>query len=197
MHESSGMQSYQVRKIDSENQIASTKPQWENKSMTPKEHLKLIKSRCTEEGSCWLWTGAQDGHGRPQMRYDGKVVYVRRMVRELADGKPIPPGLVAASHCGQKLCVSPLCSCVATDKKRAQMAAARGAFGGAARTRKMTAAKHAKSRITPDMVQAIRMAPPPCSRISAEVGVSLSHVKAIRRGTARRDLVNPFFGLLA
>ena len=259
--------------------------------MTPKERLKLIKSRCTEEGRCWLWTGAQDGHGRPQMRHDGKVVYVRRLVRELTDGQPVPKGFVAAASCGQKLCVSPHCSCVATHKQRAQMAAARGAFGGATRTRKMTrtkrqapgfspgsertgrpgllcgklpsvattvpnssfairqlepsteisgnspsrmgvrevgallnesaqadavghgrpvegipvlqrgedvkATKHAKSRITADMVQAIRLAPPPCSRIASEVGVSLSHVKAIRRGTARRDLGNPFAGLVA
>lgn len=169
----------------------------QHKQMTAKEHLRLIKSRCTEEGTCWLWTGAQDGHGRPQMRHDGKVVYVRRLVRELADGKPIPPGLVAAAHCGQKLCVSPLCSCVATDKQRAQMAAVRGVFGGATRTRKMTATKHANSRITADMVQRIRLAPPPCSRIASEVGVSVSHVKAIRRGTARRDLGNPFAGLVA
>lgn len=165
--------------------------------MTPKERLKLIKSRCTEEGRCWMWTGAQDGHGRPQMRHDGKVVYVRRLVRELTDGQPVPKGFVAAASCGQKLCVSPHCSCVATHKQRAQMAAARGAFGGATRTRKMTATKHAKSRITADMVQAIRLAPPPCSRIESEVGVSLSHVKAIRRGTARRDLGNPFAGLVA
>jgi hypothetical protein len=166
-------------------------------SMTNKEHIRLLKSRCNEEGTCWIWTGAQDGHGRAQTRHGGKVVYVRRLVRELTDNKPIPAGFVVAASCGNKLCVSPVCSCVATEKERAQMAAARGAFGGAIRTRNMTATKQATSRITADMVQRIRLAPPPCSRIAHEVGVSVSHVKAIRRGTARRDLGNPFAGLMA
>ena len=165
--------------------------------MTNKEQIRLLKSRCEEEGDCWLWTGAQDGHGRAQTRHGGKVVYVRRLVRELTDGKPIPTGFVVAAFCGNNLCISPACSCVATKKERAQMAAARGAFGGAIRTRNMTATKQANSRITQELVQRIRLAPPPCSRIAQDVGVSLSHVKAIRRGTARRDLGNPFAGLMA
>jgi len=163
--------------------------------MTDKENLALIRSNCTEEGNCWLWNGGLDGHGRPQKRHKGKTVYVRRVVRELADGEPVPPHLVVPASCGNKLCVSPECSCRATHKTRATMAAKRGAYNNAAKTAKQTAAKRAKSWITEDMVEHIRAAPGPASRIAEQTKVSLSHVKAIRRGDARRPLANPFGGL--
>ena len=165
--------------------------------MSPAEHLRLILSRCTEEGECWLWAGALDGHGRPQKRHKGRTVYVRRLVRELTDGAQVPENRVVANGCGRPLCVSPACSCVVTHQQRARMAAARGSYNDAAKTLRSMATRRATSWITEDMVKQIRNAPPPASRIAAETGVSLSHVKAIRRGAARRDLSSPFAGLRA
>ncbi len=165
--------------------------------LSPAEHLRLIHSRCIEEGDCWLWEGALDGHGRPQKRHEGKTVYVRRLVRELADGAKVPANRVVASGCGHPLCVSPACSCVATHKERARMAADRGAYNSIAKTVKTMLTKRAASWISDELVQQIRMAPPPASRIAAETRVSLSYVKAIRRGAARRDISSPFAGLMA
>lgn len=163
--------------------------------MTDGDHLKQILSNCTEEGKCWLWNGGLDGHGRPQKRHNGKTVYVRRVVRELADGEPVPANLVVPASCGHKLCVSPDCSSRATHKTKAVMAAKRGAYNNAAKTAKQTAAKRAKSWITDELVEQIRIAPGPASRIAEETKVSVSHVKAIRRGDARRPLASPFAGL--
>lgn len=163
--------------------------------MTNEEQLKLIHSRCTEEGDCWLWDGALDGHGRPQKRHNGKTVYVRRLVRELIDG-PIPASMVVAAKCGTKRCISPTCSCTVTHTKKAQMAAVRGAFNSPAKLAKMVATKRAASWITEEMVRQIRHATVSSSQIAAEMNVSESHVKAIRRGTARREASNPFGGLL-
>lgn len=163
--------------------------------MTNEEHLKLIRSRCTEEGECWLWDGCLDGHGRPQKRHNGKTVYVRRLVRELVDG-PVPASMVVAASCGTKRCVSPSCSCTVTHTKKAKMAATRGAYSNPAKFAKMVASRRATSRITEEMVRQIRLAPPPASRIAVEMNVSESHVKAIRRGSARKDMSSPFAGLL-
>ena len=165
--------------------------------LSPAEHLRLIHSRCIEEGSCWLWQGALDGHGRPQKRHEGRTVYVRRLVRELFDGAAVPANRVAANACGRALCVSPACSVVATNKERARMAADRGAYTSIARTVKVMLTKRAASWISDELVQQIRVAPAPASRIAKETGVSLSHVKAIRRGAARRDISSPFAGLMA
>lgn len=163
--------------------------------MTNKEHLARIRGNCTEEGQCWLWNGGLDGHGRPQKRHNGKTAYVRRVVRELADGQPVPSHLVVPASCGHKLCVSPHCSSRATHKTKAVMAAKRGAYNNAAKAAKQTASKRAKSWITEEMVEQIRMADGPATRIAAETGVSHSHVKAIRRGASRKPLASPFTGL--
>lgn len=160
------------------------------------DDLALIHSRCIEEGNCWLWQGGLDGHGRPQKRYQGKTVYVRRLVRQLKDGQQIPSTHVVPASCGNRICVSPVCSSVATHQKKAKMAASRGVYNNAAKSIKMALKKRAESWITDELVQQIRVAPGPASRISLETKVSLSHVKAIRRGTARRDISSPFAGLM-
>lgn len=157
--------------------------------------IKEIKSRCDEVGNCWFWNGSLDGHGRPQKRHKGKTVYVRRLVRELADGKPVPRSLVVAAECGHKLCVSPECSVATTTRRKAQMAAKRGAYSSPAKAAKMAVMKRSQSWITDELVDQIRVAPGPASRIAAETKVSLSHVKAIRRGDARRPIGTPFAGL--
>ena len=163
--------------------------------MTPEERLKVIHSRCIEDGPCWIWQGATDGHGRPQMRHEGRSAYVRRVVRVLVDGAAVPANRVVAARCGNKGCISPDCSIVATHKQKAKMGAERGSYTNIKKTIKAMVTKRAKSRYSDELVHQIRMAPPPATRISRETGVSLSHVKGIRRGAARRDLSNPFAGL--
>lgn len=159
--------------------------------------LEMIRTRCVEDGQCWLWQGGCDGHGRPQIRHDGVVVYTRRLARQLSDGKPVPPDMRVPNACGRKTCVSPECSVIGTVATVRKMAAARGAYAKANRNIRQMQTKRAKSAISDALVEQIRNAPAPCWRIAAETGVSLSHVKAIRRGTARRDLSSPFGWLLA
>jgi hypothetical protein len=159
------------------------------------EKLEAIRARCREDGQCWIWQGGCDGKGRPQIRHDGIVVYTRRLARQLSDGKPVPRNMRVPSECGRKLCVSPECSVVGTVATVRRMAADRGAYSKANRNLSQMRTKRARSAISDETVQAIRNAPGPCSRIAAETGVSESHIKAIRRGTARRDLSNPFGAL--
>ena len=168
------------------------------KKILHKQTLESLKSRCIEEGNCWIWQGACDGHGRPQTRHDGRVWYVRRLVRTLVDGKPVPADRSAACKCGNAGCVSPACSVVCTTKEKARMAAQRQAYGRPDKLRRMTETKRAQSRITEEMVREIRDMDGPASRISEVMGVSLSHVKAIRSGRARVDYrSNPFASLIA
>lgn len=164
-------------------------------TLTNKQHIALIKSRCDEVGECWIWNGALDGHGRPQKRHEGKTVYVRRLVRELADGKPVPADKVVPASCGCKKCVSPKCSSITTTREKAVMAARRGVYSSPAKLARMVLTVRAKSHISDELVERIRASDGPCSRISAETKVSLSHVKAIRRLAARKPMSSPFAGL--
>lgn len=166
--------------------------------MTYTDEVEAIRAKCEEVGLCWIWTGSTDGHGRPQKHRNGRTWYVRRLVRELVDGRKLPKGREAAATCGCALCVSPECSVSATPTQRAALAAARGSFSRPDKMARMIATKRAKSHISEELVQRIRDAEGPASRIARETSISLSHVKAIRRGTARRDWTkNPFAGLLA
>lgn len=158
--------------------------------------LDDIKARCDEVGDCWIWTGITDGRGRANIRIDGKNVSCRRFVRALVDGKPVPRGLVSASPCGDPLCVSPVCSRVATHKIRSKIASERNAYANKVRDMRGSITKRAQSWITDELVEQIRIAPGPSKKISLETKVSLSYVKAIRRGVARKPLGSPFAGLM-
>ena len=84
--------------------------------------VATLHSRCIEEGDCWIWQGACDGHGKPQVRHLGKTVYVRRLMRELKDGRRIPTGKVVACKCGMDKCVSPAHTVITDHQGRADLA---------------------------------------------------------------------------
>jgi hypothetical protein len=154
-----------------------------------------IRARCIAEGNCLLWQGGNDGKNRPQCRHGGETVYVRRLMRGLVDGKDVPVGMSVACTCGNKLCVSDLCSTIVTDKGRARLAAARGAFSRRDKIIRTTMGIRARSKISEALVIEIRCSDGSCREIAERTGVSLSHVKSIRRGSARAPLSSPFAGL--
>ena len=147
--------------------------------------LEGIKARCVTEGDCWLWQGASDGHGRANMRRDGRSVPVRRVVRELVDGQPIPTGKRVAAKCWVKECVSPECSVIVSHKVALRMAAKRGAYGNLSRTMKGMATKRASAKFSEDVIALVRAQPGTSKEAAAANGMSVSHAKAIRRGVAR------------
>jgi hypothetical protein len=157
--------------------------------------LKMIKDRCTEDGECWLWTGAKDDRGRPTMHYKRKTVAVRRVVRMLTDRKDIPAGMQVPCSCGNTGCVSPVCSTVATPKERAQMAASRGVFNRPDAILKSVMTTRARSHITDDKVERIRSAEGPAWKVAEAEGISVSYAKEIRANRSRKDYRNPFTGL--
>lgn len=154
-----------------------------------------IRARCVTEGDCLIWQGGQDGSGRGQCKHGGKTVYVRRLMRSLVDGKEVPQDKCVACECGNKLCVSDLCSRIVTNKGRARLAAARGAFSSRDKILRTTLRIRAKSKISDQLVLEIRHGEGSCREIAQRTGVSLSHVKGIRRGSARADLGGFFVGL--
>lgn len=162
----------------------------------PKVHtLDSLRDCCEEVGQCWIWQGATDGKGRPQLRNGlHGTRSPRRLVRQLTDGKPVPAHLVVTCKCGDILCISSDCSVVATNSTTHKMAVARGSYRNAARDIRMALTKRAQSHISEDMVQIIRLAQSALDG-HRQTGVSLSHCKAIRRGDARRSYSSPFAGL--
>lgn len=157
--------------------------------------LESLFARCDECGNCWLWKGANDGHGKPSTKHGGKTVNPRRVARELKDGTPLKPGQQVVPTCHNRLCISPECSIRTTAKGRARIANERGAFNNPAKNRRAAMTKRAKSHISEEMVATVRAART-AAEAASQTGVSLSHSKAIRRGDARKEYRgNPFSGL--
>lgn len=159
--------------------------------------LDLIKANCVTEGNCWIWQAGCKDSGAPVCRHNGKVRTVRRLARELADGKHIPGKREVAAQCGDLRCVSPSCSVKVLTKRRCEMAAANGSFDLPARTAKRMLQQRAASKFSEELIEHARTTVGTCAQIAAATGISLGYVKDIRRGVARRSLANPFAGLLA
>lgn len=156
-----------------------------------------ILSRCVEEGDCLIWQGPFSDSHMPVMHVPGHkgVRHVRRVLYRELHGE-IPQGKVITPVCGNRACLCPQHLNAVTKKRSAQIAAKRGAFGHPAQIRKGLRTKLRDSWITPEVIEKIKAAPN--GRIAAELtGVSHSHAKNIRNGTARQDYSNPFGQLLA
>lgn len=69
--------------------------------LTPRQAKKIAR---TPDGHR-LWTGGL-ANGRPAVKFQGRTVYLRRLLWEATHG-PIPDGLVVVCTCGERLCVEP------------------------------------------------------------------------------------------
>lgn len=164
------------------------------------ETLNTIKARCTMEGDCWLWPSSSNPHGKPEapkVRHAGKVVKVRRVVRELVDGRPIPGKLEAVARCDNRLCVSPECSIKVSTKRSRQIQIERGHLNTPAAIAKRTATRRAASRFPEEVIEQVRNSPESCAKAAAKAGMSKGHAHAVRTGEWRARANNPFAGLMA
>lgn len=63
-------------------------------------------AKVAETETCWLWTGAINGHGYGHIKVDGRMVYAHRVAYEMSAG-PIPAGLDLDHLCRNRRCVNP------------------------------------------------------------------------------------------
>lgn len=163
------------------------------------ETLDTIKARCTLEGDCWLWPKSTRPNAKPRtpnVRHNGKEVGVRRLVRELADGRPIPHKLEAVARCANLLCVSPQCSMKVSTKRCRQIQIERGHLVNAASKAKRAATLSATSKYSDAVIEQARTAPGSVRQVAAELGMHFTYVHYLRHGKARQAHRNPFAGLL-
>jgi len=64
------------------------------------------KLRYDDETTCWLWTGAHNGHGYGRIYVEGKWKYPHRLTYQLAHGE-IPLGLQLDHLCRNPACCNP------------------------------------------------------------------------------------------
>jgi len=159
--------------------------------------IDQIKSKCVEEGECWIWNAAISAEGYPIMkRYGCPCVLVRR-VSIAIDGRPPAARQPVVSTCGQKLCVNPNHLSRSSWKKVGKRAAENKSFSGIVRCSKIAmAARVGKSaKITAEIAQEIRESAGTHREISQRFGISKSLVTKIRAGKAWKNYHDPFISL--
>lgn len=61
----------------------------------------------TNDQGCWLWTGRRVRWGYGRVMIDGKCLVAHRRAWEVANGKPVPEGLVVRHTCDNPPCCRP------------------------------------------------------------------------------------------
>lgn len=163
-----------------------------------KHTLATIKALCEVDGKHWIWQFATRDSGASVTRHDSKTVSVRRLVRELTDGKPVAQGLEVTPRCNHALRVSPSCCLQTTTNGRFALAMARGAYShNPAAVAKRMVRQRAESKYSDALIEQARTAEGTCEQVAERTGISLGYVKDIRSGKARRAFDNPFARLMA
>lgn len=65
-----------------------------------------VMARLDRTGECWLWTGSLRADGYADVKWQGKVIRVHRLVYMLEVG-PIPEGLECDHLCKVRHCANP------------------------------------------------------------------------------------------
>ncbi len=162
--------------------------------------LNKIKSRCVEDGDCWVWQGALAGNGTPKMHVATekgakKQDSVRRVVAKALD-KNID-GKVVTSACGNRRCVCPDHVLVATKRQLGVLNAERTGYAqNPVRCEKIAMhARQTRAKLTPEMVAEIRSMP--SARLAAEtMGINktvATEIRSFKRWKEYRG--NPWAGL--
>ena len=136
-----------------------------------------IFSRSQQEGECLVWTGARNSAGYGQIHWEGRTVYVHRLVYETQFG-PIPDGLYVCHRCDNPPCFAPDHLFLGTNADNQRDASAKG--------RKPRGEAHGGHRLTDVQVEAIRSSRDNQRETAERLGVSQSLVSRIRAGKRRR-----------
>ncbi len=155
--------------------------------MSNKTHtLETLLAQCVEEGECLMWQGRTTNHGVPISRFQGQHSGVRRTLWHLLGRRPLKPGQVVTTTCDNQLCCHPD-HLLATTQGDLMRRRNRRGKGEAVRMARMTATIRAKAKIDMTKAEHIRTSSQTAAELASEMGLSVSMVNQIRRGTRWRS----------
>lgn len=159
------------------------------------EFLAKVQSMSSEEGDCWIWSGATNPSGVPVIRSGRSNHSTRRLVFVTTTGAELTPRDHVRAKCGDRLCVCPDHAFVqdVADARKAQGKAGQYSTVTMRISRAQTARKRAK--LTHADHEAIRASSAKQDDLAAEYGVHRSYISAIQRGEVSFAYPNPFAGL--
>lgn len=123
--------------------------------------------------ACWPWLNGRSGSGYGLVWWRGQKRYAHRVAWELANGQPIPAGMLVRHRCDNPLCCRP--SHLMLGRHADNMA------DMAARGRRRCAV------LSTGAAALIRASDRPATVWAAELGVSPTAVQMVRRGETYRE----------
>jgi hypothetical protein len=172
--------------------------------------LERIYARCeVDEDGCRIWQGAMTKEGRYPITqvqdaskpHGQRQVHVRRMVWELAKGKPARSGprYVLVAECGKNRCVDEGCLQLLSKSTRLKQTAATGIFANVMHRAKVAQGRRRQSKLSDEQVSLLRAraaAGEPVDELAIEYGLSRGYAYAVIRGKNRGDFTSPFAALI-
>ena len=157
----------------------------------PDVSMDRILGRTREVGGCLEWAGYAVEGKFPQIRVEGKLYPVRRLVWMLTRGAT-RSDLWVANSCNNPLCVNPDHLIAHTRAK-----AMTGAVRTVSHRVKISNAKRSKSVLTMEIVREIRASEESNPVLAERYGIGPGYVSHLRRGnTVWKEYVSPFAGLM-
>lgn len=136
--------------------------------------LDRFDTRVEKTSKCWNWTGSTFENGYGVFTLRRKAVRAHRFAWHVANGRPIPDGLVIMHSCDNRICVNPNHLSLGTPLENVQDRNAKG--------RTARGEKTAKAKLTSDQVRMIREDTRGHKPVAIEFGVARSLVQRIRQG---------------
>lgn len=161
--------------------------------------LQTILARTDEIGECLEWQGITATQGTPMIKIDGKLLTVRRVIREML-GRPAGTNRFLATSCGNQRCVRPEHIVERTAREHAKRMSMLSDHSSPMRIAKLQAANAHKRVLSAEAASVARSDSRSATEVARELGCSKSLINSIRRGEAYRQVSaaqNPFAQLIS
>lgn len=150
--------------------------------------MKVIRSRCHEEGDCLIWPGAMNAGRSPALTFKGKNVQIRRFIWQQM-GKELKPGKAVKVKCRETRCIAE------GHMYEGQRGPTIGVPRNAKHRAKMAAMKQAQSTLTMADVEAIRASDKSQKELAQEYGKAKRTIQNILAGNTWKVTTGFFAGL--
>lgn len=142
---------------------------------------RLARWSARSPSGCLEWTGFRDAKGYGRITVDNVACKAHRVAWEVANGRPVPPGMHVRHSCDNPPCIDPAHLSVGTPAQNVADMDVRG------RRAARPGARNPAAKLTREAVRKIRQTSRPVRELAAEYKVSTSLIYQVRANTIWKE----------